>query len=60
MFALIVILVIVFAIVEISDTRGVDQAAVAIGLAAVLAFAWSRLSVRRLTLVREPLVDHVA
>jgi len=60
MIPLVAILILVFAIVEISDTRGVDQAAVAVGLAAVLAFAWSRLSVRRLTLVREPLVDHVA
>lgn len=60
MLALIVIFAIVLAIVEISDTTGVDQAAIAIGLAAFLAFLWSRISVRKLTLIREPLVDHVA
>ena len=60
MFALLAILVAVFAVVEISDTNGVDQAAIALGLAAVLAYVWSRISVRKLTLVREPLIDHVA
>jgi uncharacterized protein (DUF58 family) len=60
MFGLIIILAVVFAIVEISDSRGVDQAAFAVGLAAFIAYVWSRLSVRKLTLLREPLVDTVA
>jgi uncharacterized protein (DUF58 family) len=60
MVRLLVLLAAVAAIVELNDAKPLDQAAIALGVAACLAYLWSRLSVRKLTLVREPLVDHVA
>jgi uncharacterized protein (DUF58 family) len=60
MLRLLLILATALVIIELSASRPIDQATVAVAIAALLAFIWSRLSVRRLTLVREPLVDHVA
>lgn len=60
MLRLLLILATALVIIELSSSRPIDQATVAVAIAVVLAFIWSRLSVRKLTLVREPLVDHVA
>jgi hypothetical protein len=60
MIRLLIILAAVAIVVELNDAKPLDQAAIALGVAACLAYLWSRLSVRKMTLVREPLVDHVA
>lgn len=60
MFRLLIILAAVVVVVEFNDAKPLDQAAVALAVAACFAYLWSRLSVRRMTLVREPLVDHVS
>ncbi len=60
MFRLLLIIAVALVAIELSDSRPIDQAAVAVVIAALLAFIWSRLSVRKLTLVREPLIDHIA
>jgi len=59
-FRLLLIIAVALVVIELSDSRPIDQATVAVVLATLLAFIWSRLSVRKLTLVREPLVDHIA
>lgn len=60
MFRLLIILAAVVVVVEFNDAKPLDQAVVALAVAACFAYLWSRLSVRKMTLVREPLVDHVS
>jgi uncharacterized protein (DUF58 family) len=57
---LLLIIAVALVAIELSDSRPIDQAAVAVVISALLAFIWSRVSVRKLTLVREPLIDHIA
>jgi len=60
MFRLLLILAGAVVLIQLNDAHPLDQAIVAIALASVLAFVWSRLSVRNLTIRRQPLVEHAS
>ncbi len=60
MFRLLLILAGAIVLVQINDAKPLDQAIIAVALACVLAFVWSRLSVRNLTIRRVPLIEHAS
>ena len=60
MLRLLLILVGAIVLVQLNDAKPLDQAIVAVVIACVLAFVWSRLSVRNLTIRRVPIVEHAS